>query len=160
MLGAKFSRLVCSIVVRRIQMPTQDLAPIPISRSLTPLPWHAMPEVDEPTEKFRDVARGDGGLARPGNGPARCCGELSASGPPSGSSPGVTTAMSHRDGTTPAGSMPCLGPARWAECPRGKPDVVGRVELSGLVIEHESGYRVSNARILDLWTESFILIAT
>ena len=24
----------------------------------------------------------------------------------------------------------------------GKPDVVGRVELSGLVIEHESGYRV------------------
>ncbi len=39
----------------------------------------------------------------------------------------------------------------------GKPDVVGRVELSGLVIEHESGYRASNARILDLWTESPII---
>jgi hypothetical protein len=36
----------------------------------------------------------------------------------------------------------------------GTADVVGRVELSGLVIEHEDGYRASHARILDLWTTS------
>jgi hypothetical protein len=36
----------------------------------------------------------------------------------------------------------------------GTADVVGRVELSGLVIEHEVGYRASHARILDLWTTS------
>jgi hypothetical protein len=28
------------------------------------------------------------------------------------------------------------------------------VELSGLVIEHEDGYRASHVRILDLWTTS------
>ena len=32
------------------------------------------------------------------------------------------------------------------------PSVVGRVELSGLVIEHESGYRAERARIVELIT--------
>jgi hypothetical protein len=36
----------------------------------------------------------------------------------------------------------------------GKPDVVGRVALTGLVVEHETGYRASNAKILDLWVRS------
>jgi hypothetical protein len=31
---------------------------------------------------------------------------------------------------------------------------VGRVNLSGLVVEHETGYRASNATILDLWARS------
>jgi hypothetical protein len=31
--------------------------------------------------------------------------------------------------------------------------VWGRVELSGLVIEHEDGYRASHVRILELWTD-------
>ena len=30
-------------------------------------------------------------------------------------------------------------------------DVIGRVELSGLVIEHEGGFRASHVRILELW---------
>ena len=52
MLGASLLSAGLLIAVRRIQMPTQDLAPIAISRSLAPLPWHAMPETEEPTEEF------------------------------------------------------------------------------------------------------------
>jgi hypothetical protein len=35
-------------------------------------------------------------------------------------------------------------------------DVIGRVELSGLVIEHEIGFRASHARILEVWTEAAV----
>ena len=99
MLGASLLSAGLLIVVRRIQMPTQDLAPIPISRSLTPLPWHAMPEVEEPTEEFwsPEAMVGWRALAMDRLG---ACGASSASGPPSASSPGATTARSRRDGTT------------------------------------------------------------
>ena len=82
MLGASFSG-GSAHSGPRIQMPTQDLAPIAISRSLAPLPWHAMPQTEEPTEEFWSPEAMVGGA--PGNGPALCCGVSSASGPPSAS---------------------------------------------------------------------------
>ena len=63
MLGASLLSAGLLIAVRRIQMPTQDLAPIAISRSVAPLPWHAMPR-DRGAHGGILVARGDGGLAR------------------------------------------------------------------------------------------------
>jgi hypothetical protein len=35
-------------------------------------------------------------------------------------------------------------------------EVIGRVELSGLVIEHEIGFRASHARILEVWTDAAV----
>ncbi|CAN5846231.1 hypothetical protein BH23ACT4_BH23ACT4_15580 [soil metagenome] len=32
--------------------------------------------------------------------------------------------------------------------------IVGRIEMKGLVIEHELGYRAERARIVDLWVPS------
>jgi hypothetical protein len=54
----------------------------------------------------------------------------------------------------PCGIYAVSHPADLATLFLGDPDVVGRVALSGLVIEHEIGYRASHARILDLWTTS------
>lgn len=36
---------------------------------------------------------------------------------------------------------------------RSGPTIVGKVELSGRVVEHEDGYRASNARITELWID-------
>jgi hypothetical protein len=34
-------------------------------------------------------------------------------------------------------------------------DIYGRVALSGLVIEHDLGYRAKHARIVELWTTDY-----
>ena len=38
----------------------------------------------------------------------------------------------------------------------GQVPVIGRIEMWGEVVEHEHGYRSSNARITDLWVESAV----
>jgi hypothetical protein len=40
----------------------------------------------------------------------------------------------------------------------GSTAVVGRVELTGLVIEHDRGYRATHARIVDLWLPQSVLV--
>ena len=140
------------IAVRRIQMPTQDLAPMIMSRSLAPLPWTAAPQTVEPTEEFwspepviawrawqwtGSVLRGVVTEWPSQNFVAWCdhCAE-----PPG---------WDH-----PCGIYGVPRPSQVDTMFPGKPDVVGRVELSGLVIEHETGYRASQARILELWADS------
>jgi hypothetical protein len=152
MLGASLLSAGLLVAVRRIQMPTQDLAPMMLSRPLTPLPWHAMPEVEEPAEEFwspdpviawrawqwtGSVLRGVVTEWRNQRFVAWCdhCQEA----------PG----WDH-----PCGVYGVPRPSQVDDMFPGRPDVVGRVELSGLVIEHETGYRASKARILDLWTRS------
>jgi hypothetical protein len=155
MVGAGLLSAGLLVAVRRIQMPTQDLAPTPISRSLTTLPWTAAPQVVEPVEEFwsPDVVVGwrawqwTGSVLR-----------------------GVVTEWPKQHFV--AWCEFCPEPPGWQHpcgiyaVPRpsqvdtmfpGKPDVVGRVALSGLVVEHESGFRASNATILDLWTASPIV---
>jgi hypothetical protein len=44
-------------------------------------------------------------------------------------------------------------PPRWVEPDNSS--IPGRVELSGIVIEHELGYRAQRARILELWAPDF-----
>jgi hypothetical protein len=152
LLGGSLLSAGLLVVVRRIQMPTQDLAPLAISRSLTPLPWTAAPQTVEPTEEYwspdaviawrawqwtGSVLRGVVTEWRTQRFVAWCdyCDEA----------PG----WDH-----PCGIYGVPRPSEVTEMFPGKPDVVGRVALSGLVIEHESGYRASRARILDLWTRS------
>jgi hypothetical protein len=43
------------------------------------------------------------------------------------------------------------------QVPGGHLAVVGMVELSGLVIEHERGYRAEVARITELWAPSYLV---
>ncbi len=40
----------------------------------------------------------------------------------------------------------------WAFAPSGGRPVIGRVELSGLVVQHDKGYRAEHARIVELFT--------
>ena len=155
MLGASLLSAGLLVAVRRIQLPTQDLTPIVMSRSLAPLPWHAMPEVEEPTEEFWSP---DGVVAWRA---WQWTGSVLR---------GVVTEWTTQRfiawcdycDEPPGWDHPCgiyavARPSEVGAMFPGKPDVVGRVELSGLVIEHESGYRASNARILDLWTASPII---
>ena len=108
------------IAVRRIQMPTQDLAPMTMSRTLAPLPWTAAPQTVEPTEEFWSPEPVIAWRAWQWTGSV-LRGVLSPSGPVRTSSPGVTTAPSRRDGTIRVGSTGCLDPVRWTRCFRADP---------------------------------------
>lgn len=150
MAGASLLSAGLLVAMRRIQMPTQDLATRNLPRP--PLPWIASGLTEEPEEEFWSPEpviawRGwlwTGSVLR-----------------------GVVTEWPRQE--FEAWCEECVEPPGWHHAcgiyavsrPSnlkamfiGKPDVVGRVELSGLVIHHEIGYRASHARILDLWTPS------
>ena len=152
MLGASLLSAGLLVAVRRLQLPTQDLAPITPSRLPAALPWHAVIGTIEPDEEFWSPEVVVGWRAWQWTGAVLR---------------GVVTewptqnfiAWCEQCSEPPGWEHPCgvYAVARPSEVRTmfpGKPDVVGRVELSGLVIEHESGYRASHARILDLWTGS------
>jgi hypothetical protein len=152
MVGASLLSAGLLVAVRRIQMPTQDLSPIPLSRSLAPLPWTAAPQTVEPVEEFWSPEPVVGWRAWQWTGSVLR---------------GVVTEWPRQSFvawcdhcTEPPGwDHPCgiygvPRPSQVSAMFPGKPDVVGRVALSGLVVEHETGYRASNATILDLWARS------
>jgi hypothetical protein len=152
MVGASLLSAGLLVAVRRIQMPTQDLSPLPLSRSLAPLPWTAAPQTVEPLDEFWSPEPITAWRAWQWTGSVLR---------------GVVTEWPRQNfiawcdhcAEPPGWDHPCgiygvPRPSQVGAMFPGKPDVVGRVALTGLVVEHESGYRASNATILELWVRS------